>query len=173
MVSETLLHVIVMTCVRIYSLSYGTRFLRFFASKFNMCLVVVALWFVGLALTSVTVTSATKMTYVVFYVGFTATGFCAAVTFFCTLLTDYNMASSNTTMRIRSYSEEYSVRPSHHTHATTTTTTRRKIFQEIILGRHSRYSPASWGASYSSTYRLQPPSYTSHWKQPKTQIAKR
>ena len=79
--SATLVHVIVLTCLRIYSVSYGNRFLKFVGSSFNISLVMVKLWFVSLAMTTVTVISTTVTTCFVFYIGVSATGLFALITF--------------------------------------------------------------------------------------------
>ena len=84
LISTSLLHVIGITCLRIYSASYGSRFQKFVASSSNVGLVVVKLWFVGIAMTAVTVTSGTPMTNVVFHGGVAATGVFSIIAYSCT-----------------------------------------------------------------------------------------
>ena len=96
--SATLVHVIMLTCLRIYSISYKNRYMTFVSSSFNICLILVTGWFVSLAITLLTVISATEYMYLVFYAGVAVTGAFAIIAFFCTTVkysnTDYFDISS-------------------------------------------------------------------------------
>ena len=100
LMSATLVHVLVLTCLRIYSVSYGNRFLKFVGSTFNVRLVLIKLWFVSLSIAVVTITSPTPTTCSVFYVGILATGSFAVIAFFCTA--DSNNNNNNAGGLVRS-----------------------------------------------------------------------
>ena len=66
LISSTLLHIMGITFQRIFSFSYGNKFLTFTRSKTNIGVLIFIMWMVSFLLTVICITSGSAATYSVF-----------------------------------------------------------------------------------------------------------